>query len=524
MQLFGFEIKRKKDEDLPSVVPPSPVDSGATIVNTGVNAGGYYGMVMDLEGIIKNENDLIRRYREVSQYSDCDGAIEDIVNESIVAVENKRPVELVLDDLNVSESIKTKIKEEFSNVLKLLKFDENAHEVFRTWYIDGRLYYQILIDEENIKNGIVELRYIDPRKIRRIKNIKRQKNKDGVEVVVGIEEYYLYNDKGITEQTTNGVKLAIDSVVYAPSGYMDQNTGMMMSYLHKAIKPVNQLKMIEDSLVIYRISRAPERRIFYIDVGNLPKLKAEQYVTDIMNKFRNKIVYDATTGETRDDRRHLSMMEDFWMPRREGGKGTEITTLPGGSNLGEIQDIEYFQQKLYHALNVPISRLQQQQGFSIGRSNEITRDEVKFNKFIVRLRKKFSVLFSNALRVQLIAKNIIKADEWENIRPYLKYDYIEDNHYSELKDAEMLVQRLNTLQQVDPFVGKYYSQNWVRRNILRLDDEQIKSIEKEMKKEEQTQLNQALKKGTLTGAENAAMNNYVAQNSVGQNDESEPQE
>jgi hypothetical protein len=524
MQLFGFEIKRKKDEELASVVPPSPVDSGATIVNTGVNAGGYYGMVMDLEGIIKNENDLIRRYREVSQYSDCDGAIEDIVNESIVAVENKRSVELVLDDLNVSDSIKSKIKEEFNTVLKLLKFDENAHETFRTWYIDGRLYYQILIDEKNIKNGIVELRYIDPRKIRRIKNVKRQKNKDGVDVVVGIEEYYLYNDKGITEQTTNGVKLAIDSVVYAPSGYMDQNTGMMMSYLHKAIKPVNQLKMIEDSLVIYRISRAPERRIFYIDVGNLPKLKAEQYVTDIMNKFRNKIVYDATTGETRDDRRHLSMMEDFWMPRREGGKGTEITTLPGGQNLGEIQDIEYFQQKLYHALNVPISRLQQQQGFSIGRSNEITRDEVKFNKFIVRLRKKFSVLFSNALRVQLIAKNIIKADEWDEIRPYLKYDYIEDNHYSELKDAEILTQRINTLQLIDNYVGKYYSQNWVRRNILRLDDDQIKTIEKEIKKEEQDQLNQATKKGTLVGAENAAMNNYVAQNSVSQDDDQDEEQ
>ena len=279
--------------------------------------------------------------------------------------------------------------------------------------------------------------------------------------------------------------------------------------------------MIEDSLVIYRISRAPERRIFYIDVGNLPKLKAEQYVTDIMNKFRNKIVYDATTGETRDDRRHLSMMEDFWMPRREGGKGTEITTLPGGQNLGEIQDIEYFQQKLYHALNVPISRLQQQQGFSIGRSNEITRDEVKFNKFIVRLRKKFSVLFSNALRVQLIAKNIIKADEWDDIRPYLKYDYIEDNHYSELKDAEILTQRINTLQLMDNYVGKYYSQNWVRRNILRLDDDQIKTIEKEIKKEEQDHLNQAMKKGTLVGAENAAMNNYVAQNSVSQDDDEE---
>jgi hypothetical protein len=525
MQLFGFEIKRKQGQELPSVVPPSPIDTGSTVVNTGVNAGGHYGMVMDLEGTIKNENDLIRRYREVSQYSDCDGAIEDIVNEAIVADEEKRSVELELDELKVSASIKTKIKEEFNNVLRILKFDERAHELFRSWYIDGRLYYQILIDENNIKQGIVELRYIDPRKIRRIKNIKKERNKQGVDVVKEIEEYYLYNDKGITEQTTQGVKLALDSVVYAPSGYVDQNTGMMMSYLHKAIKPVNQLKMIEDSLVIYRISRAPERRIFYIDVGNLPKLKAEQYVTDIMNKFRNKIVYDATTGETRDDRRHLSMMEDFWMPRREGGKGTEITTLPGGQNLGEIQDIEYFQGKLYHALNVPISRLQPQQGFSIGRSQEISRDEVKFNKFIVRLRKKFSVLFSNALRVQLIAKGVIRADEWDEIRPFLKYDYLEDNHFSELKDSEILMQRIQSLQALDPYVGKYYSQTWVRKNILRLDEDEIEQIEKEISDEQEIQLGQAEKAGMLDGAQQAATQNYMAQNTEQpEEQEQQPQE
>ena len=525
MQLFGFEIKRKQGQELPSVVPPSAIETGSTVVNTGVNAGGYYGMVMDLEGTIKNENDLIRRYREVSQYSDCDGAIEDIVNEAIVADEDRRSVELELDELKVSASIKTKIKEEFDNVLRILKFDERAHELFRSWYIDGRLYYQILIDEENIKQGIVELRYIDPRKIRRIKNIKKERNKQGVDVVKEIEEYYLYNDKGITEQTTQGVKLALDSVVYCPSGYVDQNTGMMMSYLHKAIKPVNQLKMIEDSLVIYRISRAPERRIFYIDVGNLPKLKAEQYVTDIMNKFRNKIVYDATTGETRDDRRHLSMMEDFWMPRREGGKGTEITTLPGGQNLGEIQDIEYFQQKLYHALNVPISRLQPQQGFSIGRSQEISRDEVKFNKFIVRLRKKFSVMFSNALRVQLIAKGIIRADEWEDIRPFLKYDYLEDNHFSELKDSEILMQRIQSLQAMDPYVGKYYSQAWVRKNILRLDEDDIEQIEKEIADEQELQLDQAEKAGMLDGAQQAATQNYMMQNTEQpEEQEQQPQE
>ena len=512
MQIFGFEIKRKKDQELQSVVTPSSVDTGATVVNTGVNAGGYYGMVMDLEGIIKNENDLLRRYREVAQYSDCDNAIEDIINESIVADEQKRPIQLNLDELKLSSSIKSKIREEFDNIQRLLKFDERAHEIFRSWYIDGRLYYQILINEDRIKDGIVELRYIDPRKIRRIKNIKKERTPQGVDVVKEVEEYYLYNDKGITEQTTQGVKLALDSVVYCSSGLVDQNTGMALSYLHKAIKPVNQLKMIEDSLVIYRISRAPERRIFYIDVGNLPKLKAEQYVSDIMNKFRNKIVYDATTGETRDDRRHLSMMEDFWMPRREGGQGTEITTLPGGQNLGEIQDIEYFQNKLYHALNVPISRLQPQQGFSIGRSQEISRDEVKFNKFIVRLRKKFSVLFSESLRVQLIAKGIIRADEWDTIRSFLKYDYIEDNHFSELKDSEILMQRITALQQLDPYVGKYYSQAWVKKNVLRLDEEQVNKITQEIEQEAELQMAQAEKAGMLDGAQQAATQNYMGQN------------
>lgn len=512
MQLFGFEIKRKKEDELQSVVTPSSVDSGATVVNTGVNAGGYYGMVMDLDGVIKNENDLIRRYREVSQYSDCDGAVEDIVNEAIVADEEHTSVKIVLDDLKLSDGIKKKIFQEFDSILRAYKFHERAHEMFRSWYIDGRLYYQILIDENNIKNGIVELRYIDPRKIRRIKNIIKERDGKGVEVIKKIEEYYLYNDKGITEQTTQGVKLSLDSVVYCPSGYVDQNTGMMMSYLHKAIKPVNQLKMIEDALVIYRISRAPERRIFYVDVGNLPKLKAEQYVTDIMNKFRNKIVYDATTGETRDDRRHLSMMEDFWMPRREGGKGTEITTLPGGQNLGEIQDIEYFQQKLYHAMNVPISRLQQQQGFSIGRSTEISRDEVKFNKFIVRLRKKFNTVFNSALRVQLIAKSIIRAEEWEDIVPFIKYDYLEDNHYSELKEAEILMQRLQMLQQAEPYIGKYYSMRWARKNILQLNEDEVKTMEQELSQEKQEHIDNAEHDGTLAGATQTAQQTYLQQN------------
>jgi len=481
MQLFGFEISRKKDQAaLPSVVPPSTQD-GSTVINTGVNAGGIYGMVVDLDASIKNENDLIRRYREISQYCDCDSAIEDIVNEAIIADEAKKPIQIILDDLKVSDTIKNKIDTEFNEVLRLLKFNDRGHEIFRQWYVDGRLFYQILFDENNVKAGIAELRFIDPRKIKKIKNVKKEKTPQGVEIVKTIDEFYLYNDKGITEQSTQGIKLPLDSIVHCPSGIVDSNTSMMLGHLHKAIKPTNQLKMIEDALVIYRISRAPERRIFYVDVGNLPKLKAEQYVNDIMNKFRNKIVYDATTGETRDDRRHLSMMEDFWMPRREGGKGTEISTLPGGQNLGAIEDIEYFQNKLYHALNVPVSRMQQSQGFSIGRSNEITRDEVKFNKFIVRLRKKFAVLFLEALKVQLVAKNIISIDDWEDIRYGVRFDFLEDNHYSELKDAELLTQRITLLQQIEPFIGRFFSDEYVKRNILRFSDEDIENMDKQNK-------------------------------------------
>ena len=391
MEIFGFEIKKKKENQPKGAVVAPSTDDGSTVITSG--AAGYYGMTVDIEGIIKNENDLIRRYREIAQYSDCDMAIEDIVNEAIVANSDESAIEVVLDDVELSESIKNKIREEFANVLKLYKFNIKGHDMFRSWYVDGRLYYHILLDEKNLKQGIADLRYVDPRKIRRIKNVKKQKNEKGVEVVVSVEEYYVYHDKGINENTSQGVKLSLDSVVYAPSCLSDANTNMMLGHLHKAIKPVNQLKMIEDALVIYRVSRAPERRVFYVDVGNLPKMKAEQYVNDIMNKFRNKVVYDATTGEIRDDRKHLSMMEDFWMPRREGGKGTEITTLPGGQNLGDIQDIQYFQTKLYQALNVPISRLQPQQGFSLGRSNEITRYEVKFNDLILVFRGPVSLLF-----------------------------------------------------------------------------------------------------------------------------------
>ena len=507
MNIFGIEIKRAKpQEKAVSIVPPA-ADDGSTVLSS-LNAGAYYGMVLDVEGIIKNENDLIRRYREVSQYADCDSAIEDIVNEAIISDSDKPPVDVILDELKVSAGIKNKIKDEFDTVLKLLKFDARGHDIFRTWYVDGRLYYHVLIDENKIKDGIVELRAIDPRKIRKIKNITKEKTDKGIEVIKKIEEYYFYNDKGITEQTTNGIKMSLDSVIYAPSGIVDANTGLMLSHLHKAIKPVNQLKMIEDSLVIYRISRAPERRIFYIDVGNLPKLKAEQYVNDIMNRFRNKIVYDAVTGEVRDDRKHMSMLEDFWMPRREGGKGTEITTLGGGQNLGQIEDINYFQNKLYQALNVPVSRMKPDTGFSLGRASEITRDEIKFNKFVTRLRKRFSVLFSDILRVQLISKGIIRADEWDEIKQFIRFDFVKDNYFSELKQNEIMQQRMAMLQQVDPFVGKYYSMEWVKKNVLMLNDQEIKDIDKQLEADKNKELEFAAHKGNLQVSQQEPMADF----------------
>ena len=520
MQVFGFEIKRKNPQlDVGSVVTP-PSDDGSTVV---ASASAYYGMVMDIEGVVKNENDLIRRYREASQYADCDAAIEDIINEAIISDEHEQTVKVNLDTLKVSDGIKKKIREEFDQILRLFKFNIKGHDIFRSWYIDGRLYYHILIDEKNIKQGIVEMRYVDPRKIRRIKNVTKERTPQGVEIVKKVDEYFLYNDKGITEQSTQGVKLSIDSIVYAPSGLQDANTGMVLSPLHKAIKPVNQLKMIEDAVVIYRISRAPERRVFYVDVGNLPKLKAEQYVNDIMNKFRNKVVYDATTGETRDDRKHLSMMEDFWMPRREGGKGTEITTLPGGQNLGDIQDIEYFQKKLYQALNVPMSRMLQSQGFSLGRSQEITRDEIKFSKFISRLRKKFSVLFSETLRVQLVAKGIIRGDEWDNMSNFITFDYQEDNHFNELKDAELLANRIQILQQLDPYIGKYYSSKWVRKNVLMQTDADIEQMEDEMAEDNDVKMQHAELDGTVAGVQQTAQQNYVVKNSLPDPNEQTPQ-
>lgn len=501
LSVFGFEIKRKKpEEDKGSVVSPSS-DDGSTIVNS---AAAYYGLAVDLEGVIKNESDLIRRYRESAQYADCDAAIEDIVNESIVASSDGKIVTIILDDLNMSESIKTKIRDEFDRILKLYKFNQRGHDIFRQWYVDGRIFYHIILDENNVKEGILEIRYVDPRKIRKIKNVKKERNDKGIEVIKQVDEYYLYNDKGITEQTTQGVKLSVDSIINVNSGLIDANTGMVLSYLHKAIKPVNQLKMMEDALVIYRISRAPERRIFYIDVGNLPKVRAEQYVNELMNKFRNKIVYDASTGEVRDNRNHLSMMEDFWMPRREGGKGTEITTLQGGQNLGQIEDVQYFQNKLYQSLNVPLSRLQPQQGFSLGRSTEITREEIKFNKFVERLRKKFAGLFSDALRVQLIAKGIIRADEWEEISELIRFDFQRDNHFTEMKNSEIMATRMQMLQQIDPYVGKYYSVDWIRKNVLMQTEDEVKQMDKQMLDDREGQLEFAAHQGELQTAKQAA--------------------
>ena len=485
LNVFGFNIKRQKGEDqpIPSVVAPNQED-GALIV--GADGANYYGYAYNPLGDVKTENDLLRRYREVSAFAEVDQAINEITDEAIVFDDEKYPVRLQLDELKVPETIKKKFNDCFEEVLQLLKFDDRGHDIFRSWYIDGKIYYHIMFDGENFKDGIAEVRYIDPRKIKKIKNVKKGRMANGVEVVKEIEEYYLYNDKGIDDKTTQGVRLTKDSVVLCTSGLVDPNNSLILSHLQKAIKPANQLKMVEDALVIYRMTRAPERRIFYVDVGNLPKGKAEQYVNEIMNKFKNKLVYDATTGEIADSKRHMSMMEDFWMPRREGGKGTEITTLAGGQNLGQIEDIEYFKSKLMRSLNVPIGRLQPDQTFNIGRSNEITRDELKFMKFVKRLRAKFNQLFMDLLKIQLVSKGVIRHEEWEDISRNIALDYLRDNQFTEMKDSDLLNSRMSILQQVDPYVGKYYSKAWVQKNVLRMTDEDIEEIEKEIEEEAPT--------------------------------------
>jgi hypothetical protein len=480
-ELFGFKITRSKDEGESFTLPSS--DDG-TIEVAG---GGFYSQTLDVDGRDKTENDLIRRYRDIAIQPECDSAIEDIVSEGIASNEFDAPVALRLDRLEYSSKVKKRINEEFDRVLQLLDFNIKGHDIFRRWYVDGRIYYHKVIDKKEPRKGIKELRYIDPRKIKKVREVI----KDRPDPVTGIDkqkqtlEYYLYNEKVVDNSATpqSALKITTDSIAFCPSGLVDQTKGSVLSYLHKAIKPVNQLRMIEDALVIYRISRAPERRIFYIDVGNLPKIKAEQYLKDVMSRYRNKLVYDASTGEIRDDRNHMSMLEDFWLPRREGGRGTEITTLPGGANLGEIDDITYFQRKLYRSLNVPMSRMEAEQNFSIGRSTEITRDELKFSKFVQRLRKKFSALFHDVLRTQLVLTGVIAEEEWDRIKEHIQYDFLQDGHFAELRDTEILRERIDMLGQVEPYVGNFFSKTWVQKNILRQTDEEIQEIANEIEEE-----------------------------------------
>jgi len=479
---FGFEIKRKdqekEDRKRASFVAPMDEDEG---VGNVINAGGHYGQYVDINGDqAKSEKELIFKYRNISQHTECDAAVEDIVNEAIVSDDESAPVSLILDDLDQPDRIKKLMTEEFEHVVSMLNLNWYGHDIFRRWYVDGRLYYHKIIDETNPKNGLIELRSIDPTKIRKVRELKKEKDpKTGAEIIVGATEYFIFQNDALGVKA-QGLKIAKDSITYVTSGLLDPSRKKILSHLHKALKPVNQLRMMEDSLVIYRLARAPERRIFYIDVGNLPKGKAEEYLRNIMAKYRNKMVYDAETGDMKDDKKHMSMLEDFWLPRREGGRGTEISTLPGGENLGQIDDIEYFRRKLYKSLNVPSGRLEQEQQFNLGRSTEISRDELKFQKFINRLRKKFSALFIDILKTQLILKGVVTEEEWEDIRSDISVDFIKDNHFSELKDAELLRERLGTLREIDEYAGRYYSVEWIRKNVLMQTEEDIEDIIKQI--------------------------------------------
>ncbi len=487
-KLFGFSIEDNTTLS-PTAVSPVPTNN-----EDGVDhylSSGFFGSYVDIEGVYRTEFDLIKRYREMALHPECDSAIEDIINEAVVSDSNDTPVQIELSNLNASDGIKKKIRTEFKYILDLLDFDKKSHEIYRNWYVDGRLFYHKVIDLKNPHEGIQELRYIDAMKMRFVRQNKKKgndvgsainnyKNDDPMEYEFPeIEEYFIYSPKQSYPAGNNnpsgskGIKIAKDAVTYCTSGLVDRNKGTNLSYLHKAIKSLNQLRMIEDSLVIYRLSRAPERRIFYIDVGNLPKQKAEQYLRDVMNRYRNKLVYDANTGEIRDDKKYMAMLEDFWLPRREGGRGTEITTLPGGQNLGEITDIEYFKKKLYRSLNVPPSRMDGEGGFNLGRSSEILRDELKFTKFVARLRKRFSAMFSDMLKTQLILKNIVTPEDWALMNEHIQYDFLYDNHFSELKESELLNERLTLLQTAEPYVGRYFSQDYVRRQILRQTDVEI---------------------------------------------------
>ena len=487
-KLFGFSIEGADDNNLPqgavSPVPQNEADKSDYYVSS-----GFYGQYVDIEGVFRNEYDLIKRYREMSLHPECDEAIEDVVNEAIVSDLSDSPVEIDLSNLSVGDNIKKTIRDEFKYIKDLLDFDSKSHEIFRNWYIDGRLYYHKVIDLDNPRDGIQELRYIDALKVKYVRQMKKKDintpslitpQDKKLAITPELDEYFEYNPTGGATKSyspTNGVqgsiKIAKDAVTYCTSGLVDRNKHITLSWLHKGIKALNQLRMIEDSLVIYRLSRAPERRIFYIDVGNLPKVKAEQYLREVMNRYRSKLVYDANTGEVRDDKKFMSMLEDFWLPRREGGRGTEITTLPGGQNLGEITDINYFQKKLYKALGVPETRIGGEGGFNLGRSSEILRDELRFNKFVGRLRKRFSNMFLDMLKTQLLLKNVITVDDWSGMSEHIQFDYIYDNHFAELKDSELFQERMANLSQAEPYIGKYFSQDYLRREILHQTDDEI---------------------------------------------------
>jgi hypothetical protein len=497
-KLFGFSIdeKEQKSKSIVSPVPQTDEDGVDYYIQS-----GFYGQYVDIEGVYRTEFDLLRRYREMALHPECDSAIEDVVNEAIVSDIYDSPVEIELSNLNASDKLKQIIRKEFKSIKEMMDFDRKSHEIFRNWYVDGRLYYLKVIDTKKPESGIQELRYIDPMKMKHVRQEKKTQGKNGVEIANRIsyngnlannldtmysemEEYFIYSPTpnypmgNITGGSKGSIKIAKDSITYCTSGLVDRNKGTVLSYLHKAIKALNQLRMIEDSLVIYRLSRAPERRIFYIDVGNLPKVKAEQYLKEVMSRYRNKLVYDAQTGEIRDDKKYMSMLEDFWLPRREGGRGTEITTLPGGQNLGELSDIEYFQKKLYRALGVPESRIAGGgDGFNLGRSSEILRDELKFSKFVGRLRKRFALMFNDMLRTQLLLKNIVSLEDWERMEDHIQYDFLYDNHFSELKEAELITNRLTLLTTIEPYIGKYYSTEYVRKKILRQTDSEIIDID-----------------------------------------------
>ena len=484
-ELFGFSITRaKKQADPKQSFTTTQADDGTQTIA----AGGYFGQYLDMEGTAKSEADLIRRYREIALHPECDMAVEDIVNEAVVANELKDAVRVNVDGLPYGKEVRRKIEDEFQNVLRLLNFNTKGHDIFRRWYVDGRIYYHKIIDRNSPVKGITELKYIDPRKVKKIREIRKKRpdgpTPHGLAVVDEYVEYYLYNEKGVSGTTTGtGIKIAPDTIAFCPSGLIDQNKNIVLSYLHKAIKPVNQLRMIEDATVIYRIARAPERRIFKIDVGNLPKQKAEQYLRDVMARYRNKLVYDASTGEIRDDRNYMSMLEDFWLPSREGGRGTDISTLPGGQNLGEIADIEYFRSKLYRSLNVPVSRLEGSTGFNLGRASEITRDELKFTKFVQRLRKKFTELFNDLLRTQLILKGIINEDDWSGVRDSIMYDFLQDGHFAELKNTEMARERLQLANEMRDYIGKFYSLKYVRKSVLKQNEKEIEEMDNQIKQE-----------------------------------------